>query len=100
MMQALLGLQPVRFRPSIPTLVYQYSVYTNYQSDRLEALNPEIDDEDWMELAQKQRANSSREVLRESCKSNVSEDAGYTAACDSKKAPFRVEELPQSTTEE
>jgi len=46
-MQELLGLTPTAFRPSIPNLVYQYCVYTNYHSDRLASLNPEIDAEDW-----------------------------------------------------
>jgi len=89
MMQELLGLQPVRFRPSIPTLVYQYSVYTNYQSDRLDALNPEIDDEDWMAAAQQQRvqhADDVRDILRESCKANVTSETVCTDADASKKA--------------
>eukprot|EP00933_Yihiella_yeosuensis_P028580 TRINITY_DN22426_c1_g1_i1.p1 TRINITY_DN22426_c1_g1~~TRINITY_DN22426_c1_g1_i1.p1 ORF type:complete len:382 (-),score=90.96 TRINITY_DN22426_c1_g1_i1:67-1212(-) len=47
MMQEILGLQPALFRPSIPNLVYQYSIYVNYTSKRLDELNPEIDDEDW-----------------------------------------------------
>eukprot|EP00927_Polykrikos_kofoidii_P071501 TRINITY_DN67764_c0_g1_i1.p1 TRINITY_DN67764_c0_g1~~TRINITY_DN67764_c0_g1_i1.p1 ORF type:complete len:410 (-),score=85.43 TRINITY_DN67764_c0_g1_i1:56-1261(-) len=47
LMQEILGLGPALFRPSIPTLVYQYSIYVNYKSERLEQLNPEIDDEDW-----------------------------------------------------
>lgn len=47
-MKKLLGLSPVHFRPSIPTLVYQYNVYTNYNSPILDQLNPEIDDDDWM----------------------------------------------------
>mmetsp|Transcript_108294 Transcript_108294/g.233313 ORF Transcript_108294/g.233313 Transcript_108294/m.233313 type:complete len:382 (+) Transcript_108294:98-1243(+) len=47
MMHELLGLQPPLYRPSIPNLVYQYCVYTNYESARLARLNPEIDDEDW-----------------------------------------------------
>lgn len=38
-----------RFRPSIPHLPYQYSLFTNYDSDRLSALNGEIDDEEWSE---------------------------------------------------
>mmetsp|Transcript_51882 Transcript_51882/g.91140 ORF Transcript_51882/g.91140 Transcript_51882/m.91140 type:complete len:425 (+) Transcript_51882:62-1336(+) len=70
MMQDFLGLQPVRFRPSIPTLVYQYSVYTNYVSNRLDALNPEVDDEDWM-VAER---NSQCEVQREPSKGKLDDD--------------------------
>lgn len=47
MMQELLNVRPVLFRPSIPNLVYQYNVYTNYQSERLATLNSEVDDQDW-----------------------------------------------------
>lgn len=47
MMRELLGLRPALFRPSIPSLVYQYSLYTNFESARLSKLNPEVDDEDW-----------------------------------------------------
>ena len=35
---------PPAFRPSIPNLVYQYDLYTNYHSEALDQLNPEIDD--------------------------------------------------------
>lgn len=41
-MEELLGAVPRAFKPSIPHLVYQYSLYTNYESDRLSASNPEI----------------------------------------------------------
>ena len=34
------------FRPSIPNLVYQYSFYSNYESEGLLAKNPEIPDFD------------------------------------------------------
>ena len=56
----------VLYRPGIPNLVYQcsarvssvslhitafcagrYSIYVNYESDRLNELNPEIDQENW-----------------------------------------------------
>jgi len=47
MMFELLGLRPVLYRPSIPTLVYQYSIYVNYYSTYLDNLNPEVDAEDW-----------------------------------------------------
>eukprot|EP00746_Dinoflagellata_sp_MGD_P165724 gnl/MRDRNA2_/MRDRNA2_95166_c0_seq1.p1 gnl/MRDRNA2_/MRDRNA2_95166_c0~~gnl/MRDRNA2_/MRDRNA2_95166_c0_seq1.p1 ORF type:complete len:394 (-),score=88.13 gnl/MRDRNA2_/MRDRNA2_95166_c0_seq1:30-1211(-) len=58
MMQELLEVKPVRFRPSIPNLVYQYSVYTNYTSALLDKLNPEIDDDDWMATREKERRQS------------------------------------------
>jgi hypothetical protein len=44
MMMRLLGVQPQTYMPSIPHLVYQYSVYTNYPSERLDQKNPEIPD--------------------------------------------------------
>ena len=47
MMKSLLNVTSNQFRPSIPNLVYQYSTYTNYTSERLNALNPEIDQIDW-----------------------------------------------------
>lgn len=43
MMAELLAVKPQRFRPSIPNLVYQYALYTNYESSGLAELNPEID---------------------------------------------------------
>eukprot|EP00906_Rhabdomonas_costata_P025408 RCo036328 len=42
MMQRLLGLQPIPFKPSIPHLVYQYLFYTNYSPSVLCTANPEI----------------------------------------------------------
>ena len=42
MLDRLLGVKPRRFAPSIPHLVYQYALYTNYESDQLAELNPEI----------------------------------------------------------
>jgi hypothetical protein len=83
MMKELLGLQPVRFRPSIPNLVYQYCVYTNYDSDLLNKLNPEIDDEDWMAEVREQRRQSaevSRGFLGNSCQPNVPTDASLEKA--------------------
>ena len=43
MLQALLGVHPVEFRPSIPNLVYQYSFYANYPTAVLSKRNPEVD---------------------------------------------------------
>eukprot|EP00929_Paragymnodinium_shiwhaense_P050265 TRINITY_DN25318_c0_g1_i3.p1 TRINITY_DN25318_c0_g1~~TRINITY_DN25318_c0_g1_i3.p1 ORF type:complete len:392 (+),score=86.99 TRINITY_DN25318_c0_g1_i3:106-1281(+) len=43
MLRELLGIEPRRFRPSIPNLVYQYHIYTNYDSPALMQHNPEID---------------------------------------------------------
>eukprot|EP00744_Colponema_vietnamica_P025989 GILI01038418.1.p2 GENE.GILI01038418.1~~GILI01038418.1.p2 ORF type:complete len:184 (-),score=47.97 GILI01038418.1:33-584(-) len=43
MMAELLGVAPKTFRPSIPNLVYQYSLYANYDSEGLSQLNPEVD---------------------------------------------------------
>jgi hypothetical protein len=42
LMDTLFGCQPTIFKPSIPNLVYQYSVFTNFLSDCLNAENPEI----------------------------------------------------------
>mmetsp|Transcript_54456 Transcript_54456/g.117886 ORF Transcript_54456/g.117886 Transcript_54456/m.117886 type:complete len:397 (+) Transcript_54456:49-1239(+) len=47
LMQNLLNLHPVAFRPSIPNLVYQYSAFANYTSTQLSSLNPEVDHEEW-----------------------------------------------------
>jgi len=41
-MNELLGCQRKQFRPSIPNLVYQYSLYANYESEGLNSQNPEI----------------------------------------------------------
>mmetsp|Transcript_49922 Transcript_49922/g.139769 ORF Transcript_49922/g.139769 Transcript_49922/m.139769 type:complete len:438 (+) Transcript_49922:50-1363(+) len=43
MLNELLGIEPRRFRPSIPNLVYQYHTYTNYESARLMQHNVEVD---------------------------------------------------------
>jgi len=42
----LLGCKRRVFRPSIPKLVYQYSFYSNYESEGLLSKNPEIPDFD------------------------------------------------------
>ncbi|CAM9183992.1 unnamed protein product [Pylaiella littoralis] len=42
LMQELLGANPCDYKPSIPNLVYQYSLYVNYDSKRLGFANPEI----------------------------------------------------------
>lgn len=42
MMESLFGCKPALFRPSIPHLVYQYSVYTNFSSLVLAEANPEL----------------------------------------------------------
>ena len=41
-MNELLGCKKKAFRPSIPNLVYQYSLYSTYESDGLNSKNPEI----------------------------------------------------------
>ena len=42
LMGELFGCKPQAFMPSIPHLVYQYNLYTNYQSDVFDKKNPEI----------------------------------------------------------
>ena len=44
LMKDLFGCKPVSFRPSIPHLVYQYSVYTNFTSSVLSNDNPELEE--------------------------------------------------------
>ncbi len=41
-MLELLGVRPNKWQPSIPNLVYQYDLYTNYASARFAVSNPEI----------------------------------------------------------
>ena len=41
-MKELLNCDKKAFRPSIPNLVYQYSLYANYDSEGLNSQNPEI----------------------------------------------------------
>ena len=43
LMMELLGVKSQSFKPSIPNLVYQYSLYANYESKLLSNSNPEID---------------------------------------------------------
>ncbi|KAL0479924.1 N(6)-adenine-specific DNA methyltransferase [Acrasis kona] len=43
MMEEFLNVHPVKFKPSIPNLVYQYNLYCNYQSEVLSQINPEVD---------------------------------------------------------
>lgn len=42
-MGELLDCRELRFRPSIPNLVYQYALFSNYASAGLSACNPEVD---------------------------------------------------------
>ena len=44
LMEDLFGCKPVSFRPSIPHLVYQYSIYTNFASSVLANDNPELEE--------------------------------------------------------
>ena len=44
-MGELLNCQRKAFRPSIPNLVYQYSLYASYDSEGLSQPNPEIPDQ-------------------------------------------------------
>jgi len=44
LMADLFGCKPVSFRPSIPHLVYQYSVYINFTSNVLAKDNPELEE--------------------------------------------------------
>jgi len=43
LMLQLLNASARRFRPKVPTLIYQYRFFTNYPSKRLEELNSEVD---------------------------------------------------------
>ena len=42
MMKELLGVEPQKFMPSIPHLVYQYYLYASYESKNLCGVNDEI----------------------------------------------------------
>ncbi|KAH8965605.1 hypothetical protein BDL97_04G126500 [Sphagnum fallax] len=42
MLKGLLEVEPQLFAPSIPHLVYQYALFTNYPSTYLSSLNPEL----------------------------------------------------------
>lgn len=47
LVRGLLGLgPPLRYLPSIPHLVYQFSFFANYESALLGAPNPELPDQD------------------------------------------------------
>lgn len=46
MMKGLLDVVPQAFMPSIPHLVYQYSMYANYPTTHMAKKNPEIPDDD------------------------------------------------------
>ena len=46
MIDELLGCRPKAFKPSIPHLVYQYALFTNYASPGLAHRNPEVPDDD------------------------------------------------------
>lgn len=41
-LREMFGVEPQRFKPSIPHLVYQYALYTNYPSTRFSEPNPEV----------------------------------------------------------
>jgi len=43
LMEALFGCKPVVFRPSVPNLVYQYSVFVNFPSAVLNDINSELE---------------------------------------------------------
>eukprot|EP01039_Chlorochromonas_danica_P009255 gene9257-10218_t len=43
LLEELFQARATRFRPSIPHLVYQYSLFTNYPSEVFNKINPEID---------------------------------------------------------
>jgi len=83
MMLELLNVSAVCFRPSIPHLVYQYCTYTNYKSEALDALNLEIDDEDWRPAFMEQRASAAiKPCVEENRCLNVSEpNLGFRLPC-------------------
>ncbi len=41
-LQKILSVRMRKFKPSIPNLVYQYALYSNFEDERLERANPEI----------------------------------------------------------
>eukprot|EP01016_Furgasonia_blochmanni_P029624 TRINITY_DN31062_c0_g2_i1.p1 TRINITY_DN31062_c0_g2~~TRINITY_DN31062_c0_g2_i1.p1 ORF type:complete len:184 (-),score=47.57 TRINITY_DN31062_c0_g2_i1:60-563(-) len=43
MLSELLNVKKREFKPSIPNLIYQYNFYSNYESETLSKLNPEVD---------------------------------------------------------
>mmetsp|Transcript_25546 Transcript_25546/g.87511 ORF Transcript_25546/g.87511 Transcript_25546/m.87511 type:complete len:193 (-) Transcript_25546:562-1140(-) len=42
MLKEVIGVERRAFQPSIPHLVYQYSIYTNYETELMDQKNPEI----------------------------------------------------------
>ena len=42
MLFELLGVKKQVFKPSIPNLVYQYNLYSNYDDEDLQKINPEV----------------------------------------------------------
>lgn len=46
MLKNMLDLHRIKFRPSIPNLVYQYSFYVNYDDEACNEKNPEIQEFD------------------------------------------------------
>ncbi len=44
MFKAMFGATPLKFRPSIPNLVYQYELFANFPTTYLNTLNPEVDE--------------------------------------------------------
>ena len=44
LLNSLLGVSSTAFQPSIPNLVYQYNLFTNYESRVFSTKNPEIPD--------------------------------------------------------
>lgn len=42
LLEELFGVKPNKFRPSIPNLVYQYHIFTNYKSTGLSQVNSEV----------------------------------------------------------
>ena len=45
LLKELLGLKELRFLPSVPHLVYQFSFFASYDSELLSASNPELPDQ-------------------------------------------------------
>lgn len=42
MLKGLLKVEKRAFKPSIPNLIYQYNLFSNYESSALDEVNPEI----------------------------------------------------------
>lgn len=45
LLKELLGLKALRFLPSVPHLVYQFSFFASYDSELLSVSNPELPDQ-------------------------------------------------------